>query len=199
MGKIHLIRHGITDAVKARVYYGSTDLPLNNEGVDRIVDLTLAGAYPSADGSKLYTTGLLRTEQTFFLIYGCREHQEMPELREYDFGEFEMKTHEQLIENEDYQAWIGDKEGLTPCPKGESRKNFQTRVAAGFSKLLDEYRNEGNRAGKSIVICHGGVISQIMNSCFPEGKGNLFQWVPEPGRGYTIHMEGTKPIAFDEI
>ncbi len=119
MGRIHLIRHGITEAVKARVYYGSTDLPLSNEGVDRIVDLALAGIYPEADGAKLYTSGLLRTEQTFFLIYGCREHQAEPQLREYDFGQFEMKTDEQLMDNEAYQGWLGDKEGVTPCPGGK--------------------------------------------------------------------------------
>lgn len=199
MSRIHLIRHGITEAVKARVYYGSTDLPLSNEGVDRIVDLALAGIYPEADGAKLYTSGLLRTEQTFFLIYGCREHQAEPQLREYDFGEFEMKTHEQLLDNEAYQAWIGDNDGVTSCPGGESRRDFRARVASGFSRLLDRHKDEENPEGKSIVVCHGGVIAQIMNSCFPACKGNIFQWVPEPGRGYTIHIEGIRPIDFDEI
>lgn len=203
MGKIHLIRHGTTEANKAGVYYGSTDLPLSSEGVDRIVDLVLAGAYPEAEGARLYTTGLLRTEQTFSLIYGCREHHEAAELREYDFGEFEMKTHGQLTGAREYQAWIGDAEGLTPCPKGESRNDFRARTAAGFLKLLDKHNGEENREenrdGSSIVICHGGVIAQIMHSCFPEGKENIFQWVPDPGRGYTIHTEGAEPVSFDEI
>lgn len=199
MGKIHLIRHGITEANKARVYYGNTDLPLINEGVDEIVVLAAAGTYPEAEGAKLYTTGLLRTEQTFFLIYGAREHHTISELREYDFGEFEMKSHRQLVESEDYQAWIGDREGMTPCPKGESLNDFRIRVIAGFSEVLEKYKSGENRNGKSIVICHGGVISQIMNLCFPGGKGNIFQWIPEPGRGYTIHIDGIEPVAFDEI
>jgi alpha-ribazole phosphatase len=199
MGRIHLIRHGLTEGVKAKVYYGRTDLPLSNEGVDRIVELTLAGIYPDADGAKLYTTGLLRTEQTFFLIYGCREHQEEPRLREYDFGEFEMKTHQQLLDNEAYQAWIGDNEGMTPCPGGESRRDFRERVAAGFTGLLDKHRDVKDPEGKSIVVCHGGVIAQIMNSCFPACKENIFQWVPEPGRGYTIYMDGIRPVSFDAI
>lgn len=199
MGKIHLIRHGLTDANKANLYYGSTDLPLSNEGIDRITELVLTGIYPEADGAGLYTTGLLRTEQTFFLIYGCREHDALPELREYDFGEFEMKTHKQLIENRDYQAWISDREGMTFCPKGENLNGFRARIAAGFSKILERYKNEECRDGKSIVICHGGAISQIMGFCFPDGRENIFQWIPEPGRGYTVHVDGIVPVAFDEI
>jgi len=199
MGKIHLIRHGITEAIKSRVYYGHTDVPLSSEGIDRIVDLVRAGIYPDADGARLYTSGLLRAEQTFFLIYGCREHQTDPRLREYNFGEFEMKTHEQLMENKAYQVWIRDKDGVIPCPGGESRRDFETRVAAGFSDLLNRHKDDENPEESSIVICHGGVISQIMNTCFPNCKENVYQWGPEPGRGYTIHIEGTRPVAFDEI
>ena len=199
MGKIHLIRHGTTEANKAKMYYGSTDLPLSNEGVDIIADLAAAGVYPKADGAALYTTGLLRTEQTFFLIYGCREHQAIPELREYHFGEFEMKTHDQLAENDEYQAWINDKEGMTPCPKGESPNEFRVRVSAGFAKILENHKHEQNRDRNSIIVCHGGVISLIMGICFPDEERNIFQWQPEPGRGYTIHTDGSEPITFDEI
>ncbi|HML36570.1 MAG TPA: phosphoglycerate mutase family protein [Bacillota bacterium] len=199
MGKIHLIRHGTTEGVKARVYYGSTDLPLTNEGIDLISGLAAMGTYPKADGAYLYTTGLLRTEQTFFLIYGCRDHFAVPELKEYDFGEFEMKTHNQLIEDADYQSWIGDADGITPCPSGESRSDFSNRITKGFTEILEKHKSKGSFDGNSIVVCHGGVISQIMRFCFPDSEKNLFQWVPDPGRGYTIHIDGVTPVSFDEI
>ena len=197
MGKIHLIRHGITEANRDRKYYGSTDLPLANEGVDEIVAQTLAGIYPKTDGALLYTTGLLRTEQTFFLIYGCREHKVIPELKEYRFGDFEMKTHDQLVENHEYQAWIGDQGGLTPCPNGESPQDFRARIKAGFSKILGELRHTSD--GSAIIVCHGGVISLIMGLCFPDEQKNIFQWQPEPGRGYSLHMDGEEPISYKEI
>jgi alpha-ribazole phosphatase len=199
MAKIHLIRHGTTEANKLKMYYGSTDVPLSNEGVDIVADLAAAGKYPKADGAYLYTTGLLRTEQTFFLIYGCREHEAVSELGEYRFGAFEMKTHDQLEENEDYQAWINDKNGLTPCPGGESPNDFRARIGAGFSRILERYKGEGALDRNSIIVCHGGVISHIMRICFPgEGK-NIFDWQPDPGRGYTIHIDGGEPVAYDEI
>ena len=199
MGKIHLIRHGTTEANKAKMYYGSTDVPLSNEGVDVIADLAAAKKYPKADGAMLYTTGLLRTEQTFFLIYGCKDHRELTALREYRFGAFEMKTHEQLEGDEAYQAWINDQSGMTPCPEGESPIDFRTRIDAGFAEILDFHGREENRDRNSIIICHGGVISRIMGVCFPQVAKNIFQWQPEPGRGYTIHMDGGEPVSFEEI
>lgn len=199
MGMIHLIRHGTTEANTAKLYYGSTDIPLSNEGVNIIADLAAAGAYPIVDGAELYTTGLLRTEQTFFLIYGCREHHAVPELREYHFGEFEMKTHDQLVEKEEYQAWINDTKGMTPCPKGESPHDFRARISGSFSKILEKHQGEENRDKNSIIICHGGVISLIMGLCFPHTEKNIFQWQPEPGRGYSIHIDGGEPVSYADI
>lgn len=199
MAKIHLIRHGTTEGNKGKLYYGSTDLPLSNEGVDVVSDLAVAGKYPEAKGAYLYTTGLLRTEQTFFLIYGCKEHQAVPELGEYRFGEFEMKTHDQLESNEIYQAWINDAEGMTACPGGESPEEFRSRISAGFAKILEKYKNRENRDRNSIIVCHGGVISHIMQICFPGEAKNIYQWQPEPGRGYTIHLDDGEPVTYVEI
>jgi alpha-ribazole phosphatase len=199
MAKIHLIRHGTTEANKAKMYYGSTDLPLSNEGVDVVADLAAAGKYPKAEGAYLYTTGLLRTEQTFFLIYGCKEHQAVSELAEYRFGEFEMKTHEQLEGNDAYQAWINDTEGMTPCPGGESPNDFRSRISASFAKILEQYKSRESRERNSILVCHGGVISHIMRICFPDEGKNIFQWQPEPGRGYSIHIDDGDPVSYDEI
>jgi alpha-ribazole phosphatase len=199
MSKIHLIRHGMTEANKGKMYYGSTDVPLSSEGVNIIADLAAAGKYPKAGEAMLYTTGLLRTEQTFFLIYGCKDHREIPELREYKFGDFEMKTHEQLLDNEAYQAWINDNEGMTPCPNGESPVEFRSRISAGFADILEFHQKAENRERRSIIVCHGGVISHIMGICFPNVEKNIFQWQPEPGRGYTIHIDEGEPVSYDEI
>lgn len=199
MGYIYLIRHGKTEANKARVYYGSSDVPLAIEGIDIISSLANEGIYPKPDGAFLYTTGLKRTEQTFFLIYGCEEHQKMKELEEYHFGDFEMKTHDQLVGNPDYEAWMQDENGLTPCPNGESPMDFRTRVSAGFSKILKNYKSPMSKDTRSIIVCHGGVISVIMGICFPDQKKNIFQWQPEPGRGYTLHIQDGEAISYDEI
>lgn len=199
MGKIHLIRHGTTEGNIGKKYYGSTDLPLANEGVDGIVRQALAGIYPKAEGELLITTGLARTEQTFFLIYGSKEHQIIPELQEYRFGDFEMKTHDELEHDPQYQAWMSDEEGMTPCPSGESPQAFRKRAGEGFAKVLELHKGNGKQERDIILVCHGGVISLIMATCFPKADKNIFEWQPDPGRGYSIHTIDGVAVSFDEI
>lgn len=201
MGDIYLIRHGTTEANIKKLYYGASDVPLSNEGVDMVAKFALEGKYPSADGADLYTTGMVRTDQTFFLIYGCKEYQVISELREYNFGDFEMKTYEEIKDLPAYQAWVSDEEGLTPCPGagGESSAVFAGRVEVGFSKLLANHKLPGSEARKSIVICHGGVIAGIMSRCFPDEDKTIYQWLPDPGRGYHIHIEAGEAVSYQAL
>ncbi|MBR6444540.1 MAG: histidine phosphatase family protein [Firmicutes bacterium] len=46
----------------------------------------------------------------------------------------------------------------------------------------------------SIIICHGGPISAIMEYCFPDKKEHMFRWMPDPGHGYTIEYKDGEPI-----
>ena len=89
MSTIYLFRHGITEGNKLRLYYGSTDIPLIEEGIEAIRERREAGIYPETEGFKIITTDLCRTEQTLFEMYG-REvpHKTDPRMREFSFGDF---------------------------------------------------------------------------------------------------------------
>ena len=67
---VYLIRHGITEGNKRRLCYGSTDLPLIKEGIEALYQRREAGIYPDEHGFCLITSGLCRTKQTLFEIYG---------------------------------------------------------------------------------------------------------------------------------
>ena len=43
MSTIYLFRHGITEGNKLRLYYGSTDIPLIEEGIEAIRERREAG------------------------------------------------------------------------------------------------------------------------------------------------------------
>lgn len=73
--KICLIRHGITEGNQKRLYYGSSDIPLAEEWIEMLRSLSAQDIYPDDTDAKYYTSGMLRTEQTFSLIYGNREHE----------------------------------------------------------------------------------------------------------------------------
>ena len=113
--KLTLLRHGETDGSRRDLYYGAADIPALPESLAALHEN--AAAYPRA--KRYYTSGLLRTEQTLAALYGDVPHVQLPGLREMDFGDFEMKSYQQLKDTPAYQAWIADVEH-NPCPNGES-------------------------------------------------------------------------------
>jgi alpha-ribazole phosphatase len=183
MMKIHLIRHGKTEANEKRLYCGSTDLPLSENGAAEIVRLNEQGIYPPPVDLSFYTSGLLRTEQTLSLLYGPVKRTADLDLAEIRFGAFEMKSYEQLKMQDDYQAWITDESGDAACPGGESKNMFQQRVLRAYEKIVSHGQS-------ALVSCHGGVIVCIMESLFPNQR-NFYEWQPQPGYGYTMtYIEG---------
>lgn len=198
--EIVLIRHGITTGNIRRLYYGSTDVPLAEEGIARLKEQKAQGIYPDGDGADFYTSGMLRAEQTLKILYGDREHVQLPELKELHFGEFEMKSYEELDKVPEYREWITAGTDTMPPPGGESIADFTVRVKTGFDKLVHlhsckvlELRHKDAEA-RSICICHGGVISGIMAYIWPEEHKNFYEWIPEPGHGYVLTLQESKII-----
>lgn len=193
--KICLIRHGITEGNKNRLYYGHADIPLAEEGINELKKLARSGIYPDGETADFYTTGLKRTEQTLELIYGKREHETLEGLKEMNFGDFEMKSYHDLKELEEYQAWIADPNGEFCPPNGESLKGFYKRISRGFEDLKKRHllkvvsMRHKEAEALSIAVCHGGTISAILESIYPRVKDNFYKWIPDPGHGYMLMMK----------
>ena len=181
MRRLYLIRHGKTEANEKRLYCGQTDLPLSEAGRKEIEGLVSEGIYPEISDMRFFTSGLRRTDETLTLIYGPVPRTPLPELAEYRFGEFEMQSYEDLKERAEYQSWIMDETEKIACPGGESREQFKERVIAGFKSIA----NKKN----ALVLCHGGVITCIMEYLYP-GEKNFYEWQPATGRGYVLLCEG---------
>ena len=194
MSTIYLFRHGITEGNIRRLYYGSTDIPLIEEGIDAIKTRREAGIYPDISGFKVITTNLKRTEQTLFEMYG-REvpHLIDPRMREFSFGDFEMKSYEQLKDREDYQAWITGDNWRNICPNGESGEIMLERSLVAMEDYI----------GKDcIIVCHGGVIAGLMLTWFPgdETAEHFYAWQPKPSEGYRIDFDDElKPVFYKKI
>lgn len=180
--KLTLLRHGITEGNRRRLYYGSTDLPLLQEGWEALEDLRAQGGYPTA--TRYYTSGMIRTEQTLLALYGPVSHEVLPGLREMDFGAFEMRSYEELEHDPAYLAWLEGDVEANLCPGGESGQRVTTRALEALAPLL--------AAGEDAVcITHGGVIGGLLAHWFPreEGvtpghlhQGGAFRW--SSGMGY---------------
>ena len=193
--KIVLIRHGITVGNEQHMYYGSTDVSLSERGMHLLEKQRDEGVYPVSEDAQFFTTGMLRTEQSLEIIYGKQDHEVIEELRELDFGEFEMCTYEQLNSVPEYQQWITAEDTKTAPPGGESIEVFTKRIRKGFDELkvknelyMLKLRNH-ERQAMTICICHGGVISGIMDYIWPGEHKNFFEWIPDPGHGYVLEVE----------
>lgn len=176
---IYLIRHGKTLANERSLYCGSTDLPLSEAGISQLEQL-----HYSICPDRFVTSGMKRTDETLRCLFGNVPYTVDTRFREVDFGVFEMKSYAQLKDEPAYQSWIsGDNEANVP-PGGESGVQMTRRVLEAFSGLP-----EG-----TALITHGGVISAIMASLFPEAGRNRYQWQPGNGCGYEINGDTFRPI-----
>ena len=185
--KLTTIRHGKTEGNIKGLYYGKTDLPLLPEGMKALEVLKQNCAYPQA--KKYYTSGMLRTEQTFCILYGDIPHEVLHDLREIDCGDFEMRSYEQLKDDPAFQEWIiGDNEANI-CPNGESGNAVTERALAALEPII--------AAGEdAVIITHSGVIGGVLCRLF--GKGTRYDYKAEPGFGFTVEFVDGKPVSIEK-
>jgi len=204
MKELILIRHGQTDANKNLLYCGSTDLPLNEEGVRLLREIRAEGklyraVYENHETFRGHngdhcsditfcTSGMLRAEQTLQILFGDVPHRVLPDFREFDFGEYEMKSYDMLKDDPGYQVWLNTPG--TPAPGGESSDEMKARVLRGLQQL------QAGTDRKVLLVTHGGVIIHIMRQLFPEAadRNNRYKFQPAGGHGFRIIFgeEGTR-------
>lgn len=203
--QIHLIRHGITEGNQKRLYYGAADIPLAQDGVELLKTLAEQNIYPKAQDGDFYTTGMLRTEQTLAIIYGEVPHSSISELKEMNFGDFEMKSYEELKDLPEYRTWAGDKTGKLESPGGESIEGFVRRISGGLKILTGKHRlkelsvRHSGKDAVSILVCHGGTIASIMDETFHGQREHFYGWVPDPGHGYTLNLDQGEIVDYEEF
>lgn len=187
-GKILLLRHSLTEANEKRLYCGSTDLPLSPAGAARAIETAKAWEYRAEDFAAFFTSGMRRTDETLWLLFGAVEFTPLPALRELDFGDFEMRSYEQLRDRPDYQSWITGDNHKNRCPHGESAEDMEARCLPAFAELLGRE--------SAVVVSHGGVIAAIMTHYFPREGKNRYAWQPEPAGGYLLTVENGRPLSY---
>ncbi len=141
---VHLIRHEKTKANVERRYIGHTDQPI----------LMPVSADIPINPTFIFGSDLLRCQQTAACYFPHALYIADERLREMDFGDFEMKTYEELKDNASYRAWIDTPDLVTP-PNGESFAQFRERVMAGFTDIT---------LADATFVVHGGVIQMILST-----------------------------------
>ncbi|MBR2043191.1 MAG: histidine phosphatase family protein [Clostridia bacterium] len=177
--KLYLIRHGATDGNARGEYIGVTDLALSLSGAAALANLKEKIDYPQVE--KVYTSPLLRCRQTANILYPDIPAENVNDLMEYDFGEFEGKTALQLESNPDFYKWTSGQ--IASPPGGEDSTEFAKRICVGFHSVVEDMMANG--IYKAAVIMHGGAIMTLLSCCALPRRRSL-EWTSEFGRGFEV-------------
>ena len=179
--KILLVRHGETDWNVAQRIQGSTDTPLNENGMAQARKLAEELAKRETPIVGVYTSKLKRAAKTAESVAKKlgKECIVLPGLEEINFGLWEGITWEQVEEQfpKEYQTWRQNRRYEHP-PKGESYQELVERVVAALQKLIKELKSEkqadmensetekaGNApaSGDIVVVTHSADIMSLMS------------------------------------
>lgn len=188
--EIILIRHGQTEHNRKRVFQGSIDTPLNDEGIKQaeLIKSALAGEIADI----IFTSSLKRAVDTAQIISGSMGNPPIykeRDLREIDFGLFEGLTYHEICEKYPHEAKKLSEEALNyHFPEGESITDFFIRIKEFFYRLLlEDYE-------KVVVVTHEGCI-RAMLSCICVNSIDLF-WKYSVNTGSISRVHGNKDFSY---
>lgn len=179
---VNFIRHGMTEANINGQYVGVTDIPVCEEGVEKLKKLKENYAYPKVQA--YYSSPLKRCIETCKIIYPEANPNIIENLKECNFGDWETKTPAELKDNDEYKAWIKSGQQLKP-PNGESGKEFRERICKAVDDLIENLMKDG--ITNAAVFAHGGVIMTIL-AIYGIPKMDPFELVVANGCGYSVRV-----------
>ena len=101
---IYIFRHGITKGNINAQYIGHTDYPLTSSGIEELKKIKAKNHYPAVDA--VFCSPLKRALQSAEIMFPSAKPLVIEDLIEYNFGEFEERTAEELKNNEEFAAWL---------------------------------------------------------------------------------------------
>ena len=146
MKTIYFIRHGQTKYNVEGRFVGSTDLPLTENGRKNIYDLWHERS-KHIDKEVIYSSPMKRCIETAHIIFPDEHLEIIKNMREMNFGVFEGKTHDELMDMQAYRNFRATS-GKEKIPHGESGIEFGMRVLKGFFEMIGHMNKNSN--GKSL-------------------------------------------------
>ena len=183
---LHLIRHEKTQANVDRKYLGWTDEPilLNPPSIQATI-------YPEI----IYGSNLMRCEQTAKAYFPKSQFLGFEAFREYQFGDFEMKTYDELQHIDIYRRWIDNPLDTTP-PNGESFTQFETRIITKLDAIV-------SASNTYTFVTHGGMIRLLLakftNQDFQQVRADHRTLYTVSWDSYQAFKEGQKCTSFSVV
>jgi broad specificity phosphatase PhoE len=168
--QIYLVRHGETEWSRSGQHTGRTDIPLTEAGRRQAVEL--GKRLRGHDFAVVLTSPLSRAAETA-RISGFGEAVKLDDLREWDYGEFEGRTTDQIRASlPGWTIWQG------PWWGGETVDAVGTRVDRVIARCLD-----ASVEGDSLLFAHGHVLRVL-----------TARWLGQPPAAGAHYALGTATI-----
>lgn len=159
---IWLVRHGETEWSLSGQHTGTTDIPLTEKGEQQAVQI---GEFlQGRNFAAVLTSPLARARETCRLA-GFDENAKLePNLREWDYGDYEGRTTKDI--RKEHPGWSLWTDGV---PHGESIEQVAARAQAVIN-------DAAANAGDVLLFAHGHIL-RILICCWlglPPQDGRLF-------------------------
>ena len=179
---LYLFRHGLTKGNLNAQYIGHTDFPLTTDSINQLKSIKAKHHYPEVDA--VFVSPLKRAKQSADIMFPKNNKIVIDNFIEYNFGEFEEHTADELKDSEDFQNWLhGDM--YTRPPFGETNAEFVHRVCDAFEKVVNGCVSEG--ITDIAIVTHAGVIMTIL-SCYGIPEAPMAHWQMDAGYGYKLRI-----------
>jgi len=156
--RIYLVRHAEAEGNVNRVFHGSTNGQLTEQGHKQAE--YVGERFKDIPVDYIYTSNLDRTYSTASYIAEVKELPlfETEELQEIDGGEWEGKlwTELEAIYPEAYYKWENEPH-LAKMPEGESMEELQQRILQAIFEIYDRFKGK-----ELVIVTHGTAIRAAM-------------------------------------
>lgn len=162
--QVYFMRHGQTDWNRELRIQGTTDIPLNKNGIE-VAEITAKNVFEAGIRFDLiYSSPLVRAKKTAQIM---NEYQKVSivtdsRIAEFDFGQAEGVTYDVLKTEPKFSMlknWFLDPEHYVAELGAESYNSF-------FKRLNDFLENEikplENKLNSVLIVCHGGVVRGLL-------------------------------------
>ncbi len=177
---IYLFRHGLTKGNLNAQYIGHTDLGLTTDSISSLRNIKAKFHYPAVEA--VFSSPLRRCVQSAEIMFPKNNPIVINDLIEYNFGEFEGCTAEELKNNDDFKEWLRGDMHARP-PYGESNAEFFARVCSAFEKIVDGIIKSGTQS--AAIVGHAGVLMAIL-ACYGLPEAPMAHWQMDAGYGFRL-------------
>ncbi len=200
--RIYMLRHGETDWNVQRLVQGSSDVSLNENGIDMAKRNAKAMQERGMTFDAIYVSPKIRAKQTagYVADYVGVPMQENALLSEIDFGEYEGVHVGELMKRGIYfdRMFFYETATFKPGKGGETIQDTIGRADAFLKEVLIPQEGEINDV---LLVAHGEILHAMLLAMLKEPVSNL--WRGKPTKNCELYVmeykDGTYTMIEDGI